>query len=323
MARSIDCGPRQRRRSRGGRRADVELDQQHGRVDRTGRRERREHGGTDRRGRDVDRRDGALRRTAWRRMPRSITRVGGQRGDERDASSIARFAASRCIVGEATDIARRVTRDAEEGGQAVDRSIEGLARVRESMAQSATVVKEVGKRAEDITSIVDTINLIAERTNLLSLNASIEAARAGEAGRGFAVVAEEIRNLADRSAKATADIAGDHQGAAERRAGSGRVVGRRSARRRRERTPRRRRRGRASSAFSRASRRARPRSSRSPRERRAVAARARTSCTVVATAAKQARQVSAGTARTGAGAAGHRPNDGADANRREGSDAER
>ncbi len=65
----------------------------------------------------------------------------------------------------------------------------------------------MGKRTSDITSIVDTINLIAERTNLLSLNASIEAARAGDAGRGFAVVAEEIRNLADRSAKATSDIA--------------------------------------------------------------------------------------------------------------------
>jgi methyl-accepting chemotaxis protein len=60
----------------------------------------------------------------------------------------------------------------------------------------------------EIGSIVDTISLLAERTNMLSLNASIEAARAGEAGRGFAVVAEEIRNLADRASQATAEISG-------------------------------------------------------------------------------------------------------------------
>ena len=68
-------------------------------------------------------------------------------------------------------------------------------------------MKEMGKRAEEIGDIVQTINLIADRTNLLSLNASIEAARAGEHGRGFAVVAEEIRALADRAAAASADIA--------------------------------------------------------------------------------------------------------------------
>ena len=89
----------------------------------------------------------------------------------------------------------------------VQRSIQGIGRLRESMQQSATVMREMGKRTNEISSIVGTINLIAERTNLLSLNASIEAARAGDAGRGFAVVAEEIRNLADRSAKATSDIA--------------------------------------------------------------------------------------------------------------------
>src|SRR4029453_14549455 len=75
------------------------------------------------------------------------------------------------------------------------------------MVQSATVMREMGKRTNEISTIVDTINLIAERTNLLSLNGSIEAGGAGDPGRGFAVVAEEIRNLADRSAKATADIA--------------------------------------------------------------------------------------------------------------------
>src|SRR6185436_18123958 len=80
------------------------------------------------------------------------------------------------LAAEANTITTRVARDAEEGGAAVQRSIEGFGRVRESMVQSAGIVKEVGKRTGDISSIVDTINLIAERTNLLSLNASIEAA---------------------------------------------------------------------------------------------------------------------------------------------------
>ena len=122
-------------------------------------------------------------------------------------SSIAPASRSPALAKEADEITRRASRDAKEGGASVQRSIQGFARVKESMAQSATVIREMGKRANEISSIVDTINLIAERTNLLSLNASIEAARAGDAGRGFAVVAEEIRNLADRSAKATSDIA--------------------------------------------------------------------------------------------------------------------
>src|SRR5204863_2342298 len=121
---------------------------------------------------------------------------------ERSIQSVSTLARS------ADEVARRVARDAEEGGTTVQRSIQGITRMRDSMAQSAGVMREMGKRTGDITTIVDTINLIAERTNLLSLNASIEAARAGDAGRGFAVVAKEIRNLADRAAKATADIAG-------------------------------------------------------------------------------------------------------------------
>ncbi len=107
----------------------------------------------------------------------------------------------------AEEVTKRLAREAEEGGSAARKSIQGLVRVRSAMEQSAGVLREMGKRSEEIGGIVNTINIIAERTNMLSLNASIEAARAGDAGRGFAVVAEEIRNLADRSAQATADIA--------------------------------------------------------------------------------------------------------------------
>ena len=141
------------------------------------------------------------------------------------------------LARQADEVTRRVSRDAEEGGATVQRSIQGIGRLRDSMTQSATVIREMGKRTSEISSIVDTINLIAERTNLLSLNASIEAARAGDAGRGFAVVAEEIRNLADRSAKATADIGGDHQGPAGGRARRGVGDQRRVEGRRREQLP--------------------------------------------------------------------------------------
>src|SRR4030095_10335176 len=111
------------------------------------------------------------------------------------------------LAKKAEEITRRARQEGQDGAGSVQRSMQGFTRVKDSMSHSTAVIREMGKRANDISSIVDTINLIAERTNLLSLNASIEAARAGDAGRGFAVVAEEIRNLADRSAKATADIA--------------------------------------------------------------------------------------------------------------------
>ena len=71
------------------------------------------------------------------------------------------------------------------------------------MEELKSAISEISKCAEQIHTIITTIEDIAEQTNLLSLNAAIEAARAGEAGRGFAVVAEQVKNLAEESARAS------------------------------------------------------------------------------------------------------------------------
>jgi methyl-accepting chemotaxis protein WspA len=80
----------------------------------------------------------------------------------------------------------------------------------EKMATASTAIAEkladINAKVTNITSVVTTINKVADQTNLLSLNAAIEAAKAGEFGQGFAVVAREIRRLADQTAIATLDI---------------------------------------------------------------------------------------------------------------------
>lgn len=112
-------------------------------------------------------------------------------------------------VAEVAEAIKRMSESMSSNAVAAEQSVEiasnagkTLVTGNEKMQELKVAIGEISKCSEEIGTIINAIEDIAEQTNLLSLNAAIEAARAGEAGRGFAVVAEQVKNLAEESAKA-------------------------------------------------------------------------------------------------------------------------
>ncbi|HSP80633.1 MAG TPA: methyl-accepting chemotaxis protein, partial [Myxococcaceae bacterium] len=107
---------------------------------------------------------------------------------------------------ETNELAHAVTATAERGEVLVNDCVQGMYRVEETVRKAAELVDSLGVRSTQIGRIVDVIQEIADQTNLLALNAAIIAAQAGEHGRPFGVVADEIRSLAERTARSTREI---------------------------------------------------------------------------------------------------------------------
>ena len=102
--------------------------------------------------------------------------------------------------------AEQVSETAKTGMDASQRAVKTMSEIARAVQDAAAKVDSLSEASNQIGQIVQEIEAIAKQTNLLALNATIEAARAGEAGKGFAVVANEVKNLANQTAKSTDDI---------------------------------------------------------------------------------------------------------------------
>ena len=107
-----------------------------------------------------------------------------------------------------SEMASNTLKLAENGLDAVKRTEDGMLGLKDQVRHIAETILNLSEQTLQIGEIIATVNDIATQSNLLALNAAMEAARAGEAGRGFAVVAGEVRNLAEQSRQATAQVSG-------------------------------------------------------------------------------------------------------------------
>jgi methyl-accepting chemotaxis protein len=131
---------------------------------------------------------------------------------EKTASSITKMDFSIQEVGrnakESAQLSEKVSQDAAELGiSAIEKTIEGMEKIKKTVDQSTYVINKLDERTEHIGKILTVIDDVTHQTDLLALNAAILAAQAGNEGKGFAVVAGEIKGLADRTAASTKEIA--------------------------------------------------------------------------------------------------------------------
>jgi methyl-accepting chemotaxis protein PixJ len=151
----------------------------------------------------INENEGAIRQLAEEAVKQNTEIVNTLDSVEQMSVSIQSVADS---AGLAAQVARNASTSAQAGEVAMERTVFSIINLRDTIAQTAKKVKNLGEASQQISKVTTLINQIALQTNVLAINASIEASRAGEEGRGFAVVAEEVGELATKAAAATKEI---------------------------------------------------------------------------------------------------------------------